>query len=450
MIKLARLRGKISRSLIAAIFGALLAAGIGYYLHTFTAGRGLRDHSYGLQLIWRGEMRAEEAVIVYLDEISHKTLGQPLNAPWDRALHARLINRLTSAGAKAIVFDIVFSDPDPHNPVADVQMAQAIKDSGRVVLAIDLVRFGRNDRRGIPPIEMFYTNAAGVGSVEVLADRDLVVRQLRPWDDDLGIPSLSWAAASFLGAKIEPEEDLWRLVRWVNYYGPPLHLRSVTYSEALDPEEVDDKFFRDKVVFVGARIYTKFAGERKDEFSHPFSYWQTAAMLNEYGMNFIAGVELQATAFLNLMRGDWLSRMPWSMEHGLILGLGALFGFGLVRLRPVMATVVGLGGLAVVVVSLQVLFNQKLIWFPWLIVLVQILVALAWSILFNSVQFYVQQRLYEHTLTRFLPPTLVKKFAGNPELLKPGAVEQTISIFSRISRILPSCREISTPMPWPG
>ena len=429
MIKLARLRGKISRSLVAAIFGALLAAGIGYYLHTFTAGRGLRDHSYGLQLIWRGEMRAEEAVIVYLDEISHKILGQPLNAPWDRALHARLINRLTAAGAKAIVFDIVFSDPDRHNPGADVQMAQAIKDSGRVVLAIDLVRFGRNDRRGIPPIEMFYTNAAGVGSVEVLADRDLVVRQLRPWDDDLGIPSLSWAAASFLGAKIEPEEDLWRLVRWVNYYGPPLHLRSVTYSEALDPEEVDDKFFRDKVVFVGARIYTKFAGERKDEFSHPFSYWQTAAMLNEYGMNFIAGVELQATAFLNLMRGDWLSRMPWSMEHGLILGLGALFGFGLVRLRPVMATVVGLGGLAVVVVSLQVLFNQKLIWFPWLIVLVQILVALAWSILFNSVQFYVQQRLYEHTLTRFLPPTLVKKFAGNPELLKPGAVEQTISIF---------------------
>ena len=117
------------------------------------------------------------------------------------------------------------------------------------------------------------------------------------------------------------------------------------------------------------------------------------------------------------------------MEHSLILGLGALFGFGLVRLRPVMATVVGLGGLAFVVAALQVLFNQKLIWFPWLIVLVQILVALAWSILFNSVQFYVQQRLYEHTLSLYLSPKLVKKFAGHPELLKPGAEEHVISIF---------------------
>jgi adenylate cyclase len=101
----------------------------------------------------------------------------------------------------------------------------------------------------------------------------------------------------------------------------------------------------------------------------------------------------------------------------------------LVRLRPVMATVVGLGGLGVIVAGFQLLFNQKLIWFPWLIVAVQIGLALAWSILFNSVQFYVQQRLYEQTLTRYLSPKLVKKFAGHPELMKPGAEEQSISIF---------------------
>jgi adenylate cyclase len=426
VISLASLRGRISRNLVAAVFGALLATSVGLCLHAYNVGRGLVNHSYELQLVARGEVRASEAVIVYMDEVSHSALKQPLNAQWDRSLHARLINRLTAAGAKAIVFDIVFSDTDALHPEADVQMANAIKDSGRVVLGIDVVRLGLKDKQGFRPIEVFLQPAADAGSTEVLADSDLVVRRLHTWDDDLGIPSLSWATASFLGVKATKEENTRQASRWMNYYGPPHFLPSVGYAEALDPAAVEDSFFRDKVIFIGARLLTKFAGERKDEFAHPFSYW----LERERGMmNFIAGVEIQATAFLNLLRGDWLSRLPLATERAVIVGLGLLFGFGLVRLRPVMAVVVGLGGLAIVVAALQVLFNQKLIWFPWLIVLVQIIIALAWSILFNSVQFYVHKRLLEHTLSLYLSPKLVKKFAGNPKLLKPGAEEQVISIF---------------------
>lgn len=430
VISLASLRGRISRNLVAAVFGALLATGLGLFLHTYNFGRGLINHSYELQLVARGDVRTREAVIVYMDEASHSALKQPLNAPWDRSLHARLINRLTAAGAKAIVFDIVFSDADVRNPAADAEMAKAIQDSGRVVLGIDVVHLGLKDKMGTPPIELFQQHAAGAGSVEALADSDLVVRRLHTWDDDLGIPSLSWATASFLGVKAAKGESTPQAGRWMNYYGPPHFLPSVGYAEALNPAAVEDSVFRDKVIFVGARLLTKFAGERKDEYAHPFSYWLSSEMSAERGtMNFIAGVEIQATAFLNLLRGDWLSRPPLAAERAVIVGLGLLFGFGLVRLRPVMAVVVGLGGLAFVVAALQILFTQKLIWFPWLIVLVQIGLALSWSILFNSVQFYVQQRLFEHTLSLYLSPKLVKKFAGNPKLLKPGAEEQVISIF---------------------
>jgi adenylate cyclase len=159
----------------------------------------------------------------------------------------------------------------------------------------------------------------------------------------------------------------------------------------------------------------------------------------------IAGVEIQATALLNLIRGDWLTRLPGPVEAGLVIGFGLLFGFGLVRLRPIMATVIGLGGLAFVAVGFQLLFNRQLIWFPWLIVIVQIGVALAWSILFNSVQFYVRQRLFEQTLSLYLSPKLVRKFAGNPGMLKPGADEQVISIFfSDIADFTEMSRNISS------
>jgi adenylate cyclase len=116
-------------------------------------------------------------------------------------------------------------------------------------------------------------------------------------------------------------------------------------------------------------------------------------------------------------------------EQALIVALGLVFGFGLVRLRPVMAAVIGLGGMALSATLFYLVFRNQLVWFPWLIVVVQIGMALAWSILFNSVQLYVQKRLYEQTLSVYLSPKLVKKFSGNPDLLKPGAEEHTLTIF---------------------
>ena len=83
------------KSWLAAAFGALLAAGLGLVLRDFTVGRGLITRSYDLLLVARGDVQTREAVIVYLDEASYSALQQPLNVPWDRALHARLIDRLT-------------------------------------------------------------------------------------------------------------------------------------------------------------------------------------------------------------------------------------------------------------------------------------------------------------------------------------------------------------------
>src|SRR5258708_2166727 len=103
------MRFKLDKTLAAAIFGAVLAAALGWSLLTFPLGRSLITSSYEWLLVWRGEVAAREAVVVYMDEISYEKLSQPLSASWDRTLHARLIERLTAAGARAIVFDIVFN-----------------------------------------------------------------------------------------------------------------------------------------------------------------------------------------------------------------------------------------------------------------------------------------------------------------------------------------------------
>src|SRR3990172_8074182 len=53
-----------------------------------------------------------EVVIATIDEKSLDELGR---WPWPRTTITRLIDALTSYGAKVIVFDIVFSEPDEHS-----------------------------------------------------------------------------------------------------------------------------------------------------------------------------------------------------------------------------------------------------------------------------------------------------------------------------------------------
>lgn len=95
---------------LAPTIGLILTVATGVILLDFKAGAKLRTLSYDLLLVKRPVQLPPEAVIVYLDEISHQELNQSLNAPWDRALHAKLLDRLTAAGARAVAFDI-FSVP---------------------------------------------------------------------------------------------------------------------------------------------------------------------------------------------------------------------------------------------------------------------------------------------------------------------------------------------------
>lgn len=403
----------------------MLAVGVGLMLQHFSFGLGLVNLSYDFLLVARGDRVADEAALVYLDEKSHLALGQSFTAPWDRRLHARLIERLTEAGVRGIVFDIVFSDPNPEDPAADELLARATRENGTVVLAADRVLIAPGRSETIPPFDLLLDAAAGVGSAEVVPGRDLVVRQHTPGAE---LPSLAWAAAEAVGAApiLPPGPER---TRWINYYGPPNWLPSMSYVDALVSDTNVDALLHDKVVFVGARIMTKFAGERKDEYRNPFSQWVSRSQAEARGGLFISGVEIQATTFLNLLRKDWLTRTPPGTESMCLILAGILAGWGLVQLRPIPASLAALAGLVALVGCSYLLFRVELIWFPWLFVVVQILVVLGWSVLFNSVQLYVQKQLYENTLALYLSPKLVKKFSGNPALLKPGAEKQVLTLF---------------------
>lgn len=413
-----------------SIVGALLATTMGFILIRFQFGLGLVHLSYDLPFAVAPIVRPSEAVMVYMDDESYKNLNQDQNAPWDRALHAQLLNRLTAAGAKAVAFDIVFNNPGPR-PESDEAFAKAIRAQGKVVLAADVVAtgYGRQDE-GVAmnalvlPCDLLRDAAADIGTAEMQPDDDLFIRRHTSMLNDDVLSIMSWTTAALVGAEVTKQEVNRSRERWMNYYGPPTTIPNVSYDRALATEGTDwlpDSTFSNRIVFVGARILTKAAGDRKDEYPTPHSRWST-----QY--RFMPGVEIQATACLNLIRGDWLRRLPESVETGVLVILGLAIGFGLARLGAWAATGLAIALAIAASVLAYLSFTHLLVWFPWLLIIAQIFVALIWSIVFNSIQLYVQNKLYEASLALYLSPKLVKKFSSDKTLLKPGAKKETLTI----------------------
>ncbi|MBF0544864.1 MAG: CHASE2 domain-containing protein [Candidatus Riflebacteria bacterium] len=71
--------------------------------------------------------------------ISDDCLSEIGKWPWSRNLHAKAIDMLKKAGAKAIVFDLIFQDPSDTNPDEDKNLIKACKDFGKIILPIHLV-----------------------------------------------------------------------------------------------------------------------------------------------------------------------------------------------------------------------------------------------------------------------------------------------------------------------
>jgi adenylate cyclase len=421
--KASKFSPQFARTLFAAFVGAVLAAGLGWFLQTFRPGEGLRHASYDLLHKWRGEVRPDQAVVVYMDDQSHAVLNQPLNAPWSRKVHAQLVDRLAKAGAKAIVFDIIFSDP---NPAEDPEFAAAMQRFSKVILGADNVPGVDGSTIIVRACDELLNSAADFGSVERVPDPDLIVRMHTPrGDNPIGV--LSWVTAQAVECEITTVPGAEQERRWLNYYGRPNVLPKLSYHEVLKADPSADLGVSNRVVYVGAKIITKFAGDRKDEFPSPFSSFDKVPV-------FMAGVEIQATEYLNLVRQDWVRRLPHAAEEVLVLLAGLLFGAGLVFMPPLRATVVAVVLLGVLIGGCFFAFSHYFVWIVWTVMVVQLVLAFAWSVLFNSVQLYVDKRLFEHTLGLYLPPQLVGMFSSSPELLKPGAEKQLLTfIFTDIA-----------------
>jgi adenylate cyclase len=384
-----------------------------------STGQALARLSYDLPFVSRPMERPPEISVIYLDEQSARTLGQP-NGEINRHFHAQLIRRLTREHARAVFFDIVFPGP-AQDPDADRDLAAAMEENGHVFIggALEIEEGeGAYQERTVPPVAVLRKAAAAWGLLVLRpVDPDNGVRQIYTGTDL--VPSSTWRTAIKLGAPAIKDSDRAAGIRWLNYYGPSGCFPSYSIGRALS-SDLPEGTFRDKIVCVGPRGTLSSLSALKDEFYSPFT---------RVGYPFTPGLEVHATILLNLLRGDWLSRLAGARELWLSTAVGLLLGAALPLFRPLLSLAAASFAIVVVLTLQFYLLQAHRVWFAWGVpVLVEVPFALGWAVI---VRYFIEERrrsALRKAFAHYLSPEMADQISDSDFDLRPGGklVEATI------------------------
>ncbi len=372
--------------------GATLAILAGAFAWLSEPGRWLEHWSFDLPTLASRSHSFPELVLIEMDEPAFRELHQDYGQPWNHQLHADLVDYLRQNGARQIVFDVEFSE-QPRQPAETAALAEAFRRHGHIVLGAALTYTGRKGFGSAsivrPPLrELLVPGVTWAVSWDLpgpWGEEDGVVRlHPRGRDPDVSVP---WAAAVTLRPALTNCAGGHDGERWVRHYGPGGTLPRVSYWQATN---APPGFYGGRTVFIGGGPATKFAGQIGDQFRTPWSRGNRPA---------ISGLELTATAWLNLVREDWLTRLPPPVELSFLVILGGAIG-GLVTVSPLRrAIAIGAGsivGLALISVWLRA---GPHLWGNWMITsAVQVPVALLWRLVRGHLDLRLEKRWLEAPL----------------------------------------------------
>ncbi|MEQ1916061.1 MAG: CHASE2 domain-containing protein [Gallionella sp.] len=300
---------------LAALFSVFIIADTAY-LHLFA---NMKQGAFDMMVRYRLHVPPADPdiVIVDINEASLAAMSKDYGRwPWPRQVLGEFIEGIEAQHPKAIVFDILFSDPDVYNADSDAYFDAAIAKTDNTYFP--MLRLAQEDD-GLSQLKpamipgvvatdtaqpdatvamvLPYFDAAiqggRLGTHNIYADKDGIARQYPVYLDDYGwkIPSLPLRIAQQLHY---PEPAAASVL--LNWRGPPFTYHSVSFSDVysdfsskVKQRKADE--FTGKIVIIGSTAPSLF-----DIKATPLSRTHP-------------GVEILATAIDNFKHNDFL-RFP--------------------------------------------------------------------------------------------------------------------------------------------
>lgn len=370
----------------------------------------------------RGALKPHpDIAIVAIDDKSIEEMGR---FPWSRENYAYLMDALKKAGAKALLMDAFF--PEPQNKKADSAFAAAMKRSGNVTLA-SAVDFNEDGSMGgitisIEPL----TNAAKrTAQINFFPDPDgvnrwtpLIVRY-----EGFDLPSLGLAGAMELmgtdefevrdfevrvGGKGIPTDSEHLML--IDYTGGPGTYDTIPFVDIIKGRVAPERL-RGKVLFMGATALGIY-----DMRVSPFS-------------NNMPGVEIHADIADNIASGRFMRRS--GLEA--MIDLGAIFILCLIvfavsyKSRPLVSLPITTAIIVMHVGFAHYMFLHG----RWVSMVYPILgVALTYSAITYMRVFYVERRAREmrSLFSSYVSKKIVDELVRTPDAVKIGGDTKNITI----------------------
>jgi CHASE2 domain-containing sensor protein len=390
--------------LVAGLVAVLVAGGLSLsgLLDRF------EDGSVDLRFGVRDVPAPTDIVVVGIDEASIERVGV---WPFRRVKHAQVVDRLRRAGARAIVYDVQFTEPSPR-PEDDLALFDALDRAGGAILAT-----GTSDARGRTNVLGGDENLAEINSRAAAAnlpsDHGGVIRRYPR--RVVRLDSMATATAARLtGRELRASAFDERGEARIDYRGPPGTFPAYAFADVLDGR-VPERALQGKIVIVGATAATL-----QDAHATPTS-----------GSSQMSGPEVEANAIWTALHGNPLRDAPgW-------IGLACLVLLGLVV--PLLRLRLGLAGTlicaaalaAAAVVGAQLAFERG-----WIVPLVAPLLALGLGTLGTVAAGYAAEYSVRRSMTRY-SARLEAEVAARTEELRETQVE----VITRLSQAAESRHE---------
>lgn len=390
------------------------------------------------------QTRVEDVIIVAIDEPSFQQIR--LRWPWPRSLHAKIVEQLSSAGAAAIAFDVLFPEKS-YDTSEDITFAEAIRKAGNVVLASNLTITGRHGYETYfveEPIPILAEAASAVGMVNLYPDGDGTIRMASNYVDIL--PAIAFAAVTTAFSrdkagkvlpfgKNHPEKEHQREllialreieqkgadeqeIFFIDYAGKAGTVPAVSYYQVIN-NMVNPALFKNKIVFVG--FLTDSAVEVEggaDSYPYPFM---------RFTKKMISGVEIQSNVARTILRGFPIDEFKMQAVKWLCFYLLASILIT-VRKHPLYLTL-----LAVTIPLLEA--STSILMFRYQDTVLDVMAAIT-GVTLNGIylgiqefsQNYKEKSMLRKAFDSYVSPDVVASVIANHENLKLGGERRRLSV----------------------
>ena len=414
----------------------------------------LERFAYEMRMKVRSTRSAEAAqaarqkiVLVTLSDESLASGELPPGYPLPRYCHAKIVRELTRAGARAIVFDLIFAGEKPSE---DAELASAARESGKVVWAC---LPHRKDEWGVEqllaPSELLLGGSSRLGHCLVSLDSELSTSDridLEIECDGQRLPALCLAAVAVSrgwydgqieavqgGAEIgdlfvQLEDGCFR----ISYFGVPgqtfaaIPYEQIYKGAARDDFYAENRFFEDKIILVG-----DITARSKERLDTPIG-----------GMN---GVEVHAHAIATLLQQRFVRQVPSWINFGavfllvLLVCLAASFG-NVFRVAAVAAAL-----LFVFFLFNVWLFSERGIWLHMAAPMAAAIACAAALLGERAVGEEMDKKRMRWMLRRYVSPEVAEYIVANPDACALGGkrVKATV-LFADIQSFGPMSEDLSS------